>query len=623
MSQMLSTSPAAQVLGRLPRIMEPALISTTALTALETTRPLTILRAARGFGKTTTLVSWLRQRSDTILTVYHPLGAWAHHADDFWRGIAEALHNVGVAPLMEGADPRTHVLDALAAVTTPLRLILDNYQEAGLLEDADAIDERLIELVRTNDHFFLVVAGRTLRTLETMGPLSVDASVIGPSALRMDGEAVRDLARASGLALTRERAEQVAADLGGWPAAIRAGLRSEEHTSELDDDLVMGYISTLVADLRFGDIREFLLRTAVPEDFDIELLRLIVPAGEHSGDGALDPAPILVRLRSSGLIRDRRGPETLRYYYPPAIRRALLQVMHQTAPHIGRDVHRAMLSGPTGGHHPGQALTHAVRAEEWDTAVTLIDEQWFSLLTESPTALVDAVRRMPAPHGEHDPRVRVAREHLAAIVDRTRSRTTWVVPETLLRSADVLNEGSGSREPAREESLVLLQWGIASLLSGNHDAATYAFSQARELGLGRNSMAAVLGAAGLTLVHSLAGEPDLARASIDDPALQAHLTKGGSADPGDLAGVAVLLAEALSAVDAGDPRASDRVAATIEPRNRAELWIIAEFVRAHHATIADDPEEVFRQANQVRAALRHLPRGTLADTVLRSILVEL
>src|SRR5699024_7338683 len=54
-----------------------------------------------------------------------------------------------------------------------------------------------------------------------------------------------------------------------------------------------------------------------------------------------------------------------------------------------------------------------------------------------------------------------------------------------------------------------------------------------------------------------------------------------------------------------------------------DLWVVAEFARAHHAAFADDPEEVFREANRVRAALRHVARHTLADTVLQSVLVEL
>lgn len=621
---MLSTSPAAQVLGRLPRIMEPALVSPAAFSALETTRPLTILRAARGFGKTTTLVSWLRQRRDSIRTVYQPLGTWANDVHGFWHGLAEALHALGVIPPVEPSDPRTHLKESLTALAAPLRLILDNYHEAGLSGGADAIDEDLIDLVRTDDNFYLVVAGRTARALESVGPLSVDASVIGPPALRLDADGVRELAQAAGLDLAAEQAERVAADLGGWPAAIRACLREFANRGHLDEDRVMGYVSALVADLRFGDVRDFLLRTAVPEDFDIDLLRLVMPAAGPAGEAAApDPARILARLRGAGLVHDRRTTAGVRYSYPPAIRRALLHVMHQTAPDIGRQVHRALLAGPAGGYQPGEALTHAVRAEEWATALELIDEQWFSLLTKRPGALVDAVRRIPAAHGDHDPRVRMAREHLAAIVDRTRGGAAWVVPETLLRSADVMNEGAGAVEPADEDSLVLLQWGVAALLSGNHDAATYAFSHARELGLGRHTLAAVLGAAGLTLVHALAGEPDLARESRTDATLQQHLSKGGPVDPGDLAAVTVRIADALAAVDAGDADAGDRVAAMVEPRNRAELWIVAEFVRAHHATVADDPEEVFRQANQVRAALRHIPRGTLADTVLRSVLVEL
>lgn len=614
---------ASNVFGRLPRVTEPAMVSDVALKTLQEAQPLTVLRAARGFGKTAVLVHWLRNYTDAATAVYCPLDARSNTQVEFWVVLEKALRGAGTLPEGAGAeDARSRVLDGIGALRQPLRLVLDNFHEAGLTEGATQIDDDLIELVRNNDQFYLVAAGRTLRSLETMGSLSVDGSIVGPSDLRMRPEQVQQLAAMAGLEFSWERAQQVSTDFGGWPAAIRAGLRGATNEGGIDEQLIQGYIGAMVLDLRFSDIRTFLLRTAVPAWFDIDLLRVITP---KTDDGASDQdaAAILAHIRNTGLLWEDRVAGAVRYGYPAAIRRALLQVMTESAPDIGRQVHRALLAAPGAEQDPGEALMHAVNAQEWATALDLIDRQWFHLLTEAPQTLVQAIHHIPMPHGQHDPWIRVARQHLAAMHERLASGHTWAVPEALLSRSDAISEAGGAADTADAESIVLVQWGVAAMLSGHHDAAIYAFGQARELGLEGGTKATTLGASGVALVHALAGEPDLARTALQDAALQSHLADSHVVDPNDLAGVAVRLAEAMIAVDAGAPDASMRVAAIVEPRHRTELWVVGEFARAHYAAFADDPEEVFRQANKLRAALRHVPRNSLADTVLQSVLVEL
>src|SRR5699024_8119783 len=102
-----------------------------------------------------------------------------------------------------------------------------------------------------------------------------------------------------------------------------------------------------------------------------------------------------------------------------------------------------------------------------------------------------------------------------------------------------------------------------------HDAAIYAFSQARELGLGRPTRAAPLAAAGLALVPAVTGEPDLARSALQDEALQAYLSTHDGADPGDLVSVTTRITEAFIAVDRCEEDAADKVAQIVDPRNRA------------------------------------------------------
>ncbi|WP_434081086.1 hypothetical protein [Sanguibacter sp. Z1732] len=388
---------ASNVFGRLPRVTEPAMVSDIALKTLQQAQPLTVLRAARGFGKTAVLVYWLRNYTDAATAVYLSLDDRSNTEADFWAVLERALRGAGVLPEGTGAhEARSRVLDGISALRQPLRLVLDNFHEAGLTEGATQIDDDLIELVRNNDQFYLVAAGRTLRTLETMGSLSVDGSIVGPSDLRTRPEQVQQLAAMAGLDFSWEQAQQISTDFGGWPAAIRAGLRGATVEGGIDEQLIQGYIGAMVLDLRFSDIRTFLLRTAVPAWFDIDMLRVITPKTED-GTSEQDAAAILAHIRNTGLLWEDRDKGAVRYGYPAAIRRALLQVMTEAAPDIGRQVHRALLTAPGAEEDPGEALTHAVNAQEWSTALDVIDRQWFHLLTEAPQTLVEAIHHLPMP----------------------------------------------------------------------------------------------------------------------------------------------------------------------------------------------------------------------------------
>ena len=623
-----STQHRAPVIGRMPRAPEPTVVSHEVRTALAASLPLTVLRSARGFGKTATLAAWLRHDAGTTRTIYYPLDPASNHESGFWAGLADVLVEAGVIPESSTPDNRAHVRDSLASTSEPVRVVLDNYHEAGLSQGGEQIDEDLIDLLRRNDRLYLVVAGRATRTLESLGPLSIDTVVIGPRELRLRGEQVRHLAERSGLDLSIEAAERLSTEFGGWPAPIRAVILGMgavgSDPADLDRHaLVMGYVGAVVRDLRFGNIRAFLLRTAVPDSFDVDLLRVIAPR-DIDGLRAQDGPAIAAHLRSVGLLQVTRTEGAQQYRYAPGIRHALLQVMSETCPEVGREVHRALLTAPGADYDAGQALTHAVRAEEWATALDLIDRQWFALLIESPVELVEAARRIPAPYNQGNPRVRMAREHLAAIVGRMEQRTIWVVPEGLLSRSDVAGrEFEGAADHVDQEVMVLLQWAVASLLGGHHDAAIYAFNQVRELGMGRHHRASVLGASGLALVHALAGQPDLAETALSDEYLQSYLDDDVVIDSHDMPGVTVRIVQAFIAIDRGEPAAAQKVRAIVDPWNRAELWVLAEFARAHYAAYADDPQEVFRQANHLRASLRHIAKDTLAETVLQSVLVEL
>ncbi|WP_168217765.1 LuxR C-terminal-related transcriptional regulator [Occultella kanbiaonis] len=611
----------------LPRIPRDTQISEHVLNTLAGEHPLTVLRGPRGYGKTSAIVTWLRSEGHRHPTIYVTLSTASNELAGFWAELRSGLERADLlgAPASD-SDAHAEVTGLLAERREPLVLIIDDFHEAGLKHGAATIDDEMVDLVRQNDQLFLVVGSRTLRALETTGALSVEAAMIGPADLRMTGPQVHDLATRLGLTITMDEAQQIAVDLGGWPSAIRAGLMRAVSGVDGDGDggtlvdgsLVDGYIATMVRDLRFENVRSFLLRTAIPEQFDIEMARAIAPEG--------NTVRILRNVRAAGLLSERHTVEGQMYSYAPAIRNALIRVMRESRPELFREVHLALMNLSAANRDPGETLTHAVHAAQWTTAMDVIERQWARLLTHQPLTLIAAARMFPDDLVASNARLRVAVDYVEGALDpHAPDASIWAVPDYTAINSIIEEDRSGTGDPERDESLVLLQWGISSLLGGNLDTSVYAFSRARERGLisPSDTGALQMGTVGLALVHALNGEPDLALRWLEDSTLQDRIQHAQPEDARDIALVAASIARALAMVDAAHPGADEAVATMIEPRHRDELWALTVFIRAHHAVLDGTPDRIFRQTNHLRAALRHIARGSLVEAVLSSTLVEL
>lgn len=602
----------------LPRVAGAIQISARVRAVLDGRYPLTVLRAARGFGKTSVLVTWLRRTTDQIPTIYHALDQRSITEDGFWSHLAATLERAGLPFQSDSKDLRQRVLDTITDLPAPMRLILDDMHEAGA---ETRIDDDLVDLVRSNDRFYLIAAGRSPRELENTGPLSVEAAVLGPEDLKLTGRQVSALAADLGIELQADCAAQIVQDIGGWPAAIRAGLTNATPESAVDEPRVAGYLSTVLRDMRMEIVRTFFLRTAVPEYFDTAMAGILVPEDQNG--------LALHRIKVAGLLREQPGPDgASRFSYPPAIRRALRRVLREREPEWEAQIHQRLMRAAATNHNPTQVIEHAARAQRWDIVSDVLEQHWVPLLTTAPAVLVQVAEQAPPELAEQDPRLRILHKHRAVFVASAGTLgTQWPVTDPPTMAAEIIARVTHAEHHVDEEGLALVLWGAACLTGGNHDIATYAFNQARACGFSSGSGAtAVIGTVGLALVHALNGEPTLARQWLAEPELHALFADQGSdEDPRarDMVIAAASIARALAAVDHASPEAEHAVAGLINPRHRGDLWATSVFARAHHVAIGDDPEEVFRQSNQVRAALRHVARGSLVDTVLTSTLVEL
>src|SRR5690606_16062510 len=80
---------------------------------------------------------------------------------------------------------------------------------------------------------------------------------------------------------------------------------------------------------------------------------------------------------------------------------------------------------------------------------------------------------------------------------------------------------------------------------------------------------------------------------------------------------------AIAAVDGMRPEVHEAVADIVEPGRRDELWALAIHARGLYASVYGTPEDQARAVGHLRAALRHLEPGGIAESTIGTQLVEL
>src|SRR5690606_34481379 len=242
---------------RLPRVPSVFCPTPAAEAVIRHLPALVVLRAPRGYGKTSTVAYWLRSgalddRSVAWRTVPDGTGG-----DTLWAAVHDALVGAGVAspasvPDLDAVD------EALRRLTRRLVLVID-----GLHQVADVgVDPELVELAQVHELLHLVVTTRLERPIVSIGPATVDATVLDVPELRLAAEETTLLAGRLGLVLSPEEIARVIREYAGWPALVRAALLETRRTSDgrlvTDAAAIARYTALIVADQERAEWRDVL-----------------------------------------------------------------------------------------------------------------------------------------------------------------------------------------------------------------------------------------------------------------------------------------------------------------------------------------------------------------------------
>jgi LuxR family maltose regulon positive regulatory protein len=472
-------------------------------------RPLTLISAPAGSGKTSLLAEWLAVGNPPGPVARVALDDETDGTRDFWTAVHEAAR--AVAPELAGAVVPSR--DVLAGLETPLVVVLDDFQlirSPAVARDLDWLVERgggvrLLISTRSDPPLRLerLRLGRSmseLRAADLAFTLAETEDLMG--ALELSGEDVQLLWR---------RTE-------GWIAGLRIAQlslerRDDRHTFVTtfagEDRAVSDYLISEVVDRQPADTLDFLLRTCVVDRLSGELADELT--GGHEGDRALRALE-----RGGGLVSSIDGHGRWHRYHP-----LLLEVLRAESrrrlPVEQRPLHARAARWHARCGSALEAARHAVAAGDWDLAREVVRESWLTLSTRGGgPQLLELAELIPAQVVRADPELALALAGLrleagddagaeellteagrlagrlpewrarrfevtSAAIALYRARLRGDVQAALSAARSALSEDWGADLGAEVRALTLANLGIAELWDGSAESAGVHLQQAAGL----------------------------------------------------------------------------------------------------------------------------------------------
>jgi LuxR family maltose regulon positive regulatory protein len=355
-----------------------------------TRKPVVLLSAPAGWGKTALLASWVR-----TAVALAPIG-WltldpGDEAESLWfylhKALTEALADQepaaahGLPEPDAGADVGylVRLTVALARLPHPVVLVIDDLHE---LADRRALDGLAFLVRHAGDRIRLVLSTRSdpalpLRRWQVSGVLTELRS----TDLAFTPAETADLLNQQGTGLDDAQITALHSRTEGWPAGLRLTLLALNGSTDpalLVDQLGGGH--GIVADY----LRQEMLTRQPPETIDA-LLRTAILDRVCGGlmdalTGREDGERILSRLeRDNGFVLslDCHGGW---YRYHPMLGDLLLAELRRRPPRPIGELHRLAAEWLSGQGHPAETLHHALGADDWGLAARVVDRHWQDLL---------------------------------------------------------------------------------------------------------------------------------------------------------------------------------------------------------------------------------------------------
>src|SRR5579875_2482231 len=369
-------------------------------------RPLTVLAAPAGFGKTTALCAWLPRVPGPAAWV--SLDAGDNDPIQFWTYVLTALESAhpGLAtpPLamlqLPHPPPLATVLrtliNAIAALADDVVLVLDDYH----LITAPAIHESIaLLLAHPPPQLHLYLASRSEPPLPLARLRAYDqVSEIRADDLRFQPDEVAAwLGEVMGLRLSAEDTARLAERTDGWAAGLQLAAVSLQGPPDPSRFIasfggshryVLTYLGDEVLAAQPPEVQSFLVQTAILERLCGPLCDALT--GQHDGQA------MLIRLEQANLFLIRLDDEGRWYRYDHLFRDLLRHRLREERSAEIPDLHRRAAGWLEGEGLIVEAVEHLLAIPDMEEAARLIEEAARGMLARNECAAVlSLVGRLP------------------------------------------------------------------------------------------------------------------------------------------------------------------------------------------------------------------------------------
>jgi LuxR family transcriptional regulator, maltose regulon positive regulatory protein len=350
------------------------------LETLGSLRPLTVVSAPAGYGKTTLVESWLAEPTRDVTVARLSLEDDDLLPEALWPTLVEALSVAGIAVSPEDVadglrDPHRHRVKGLAAdiVAHGRRVVLVlDCGEFSLSAQAGRDVNRLIRGAGTSLAVLMLTREDPPLPLHRYR-LEGAICEVRAEDLAFTASEVAAVMKREGVVLTPPEVSALRTRTGAWPAGLRfaaLSLRGRLDVSEAieefrgDSGNVAEYLMSEVLQRQPSRRQRFLLRSCILDELDPPLVEILT--GQHCD------VQVLEAMADGGCFVERIPGQHDRFRYHSLFRqflRAQLWYEKQPAP---TELHRVAAQWLAGNGQTLPAVRHAVAATDWALASQLL-----------------------------------------------------------------------------------------------------------------------------------------------------------------------------------------------------------------------------------------------------------
>ncbi|MGD8626029.1 MAG: hypothetical protein PVJ34_15940, partial [Anaerolineae bacterium] len=461
---------------------------------LEAGRRITLVSAPAGFGKTTCVAAWLE-------TLDCPL-AWLslEPADDdpgrFFAYLLAAVQQVGAdlgreiegllraGQLPPGEAISTSLINEIQRLPARFLLVLDDFH---LIQDRLIL--QVLEDLVTNQPpaLHLVLLTREDPPLPlARSRANNQLTEIRAADLRFSQpEAAHFLNEVMGLSLSPGDVAALETKTEGWIAGLqlaalalqpRLAGREEVAPSAFIEALsgshrfIMGYLTEQVLSRQPAAVRRFLLQTSILEQLNGDLCDAVT--GRSDGRAALE------RLFQANLFLIPLDDEGQWYRYHHLFADLLRELQNRLRPEDTAELHRRASRWYTGADRPGEAIEHALAAQDYGAAVDLLERHAMGLIMQGYAKTVDGwLQAIPVEWALSSPRTDLAFAWMHVL----RGAYARIAPY-LDRAQAAFAGSEATHPPGEEQSALQAEWlamqALMSIMQGRPEEGRAMANQA-------------------------------------------------------------------------------------------------------------------------------------------------